>query len=388
MQFGCSHGRRNPAIPRRRPAPLLGLRRPLAALVASSTASMPRVPPRQLVWLSAALITLVPAAFGYWFHVRDQLGPGWKPRLPAAAVPYLATCWAAATTRLVDGCGGESCTGPRALRSDRRRVVRLLRGPEKSGGRPFHLVRLPGNQMLSSTWPNGLDLESLPRRSTGSRSSTCGPTFHRPRRPAYSRGAQIYRTLRPDLVAITGDRRQPRCIAWIPQTLGRLESRYRVFMSLAIMIFESHDPPASHWAAGLTYLGSRWIQLAVGGSRSLLAATIAWIAAADLGSARASAGGPADRLGPAPTNPGRGGTGRRAMGIAWRSDSPAFSAPSSLSLRRAYASGVSRSADRDARRAAVGQIPLSLPRITRLVLHAARHAAAGRVSNRSGLFPK
>ena len=263
----------------------------------------------KLVWLSAALlITLVPALFGYWFHVRGlRFGPGmglgW---LPAAAVPYLVTCWAAATLAAVDWLRRRVLhRSPGPLRSDRRRVVRLLQnGPDESGERHQHhfLVRFPGNQMLSlDVAERGLDLESLPEaldRFTIVHMTDLHFTG-RVAKAYFEEVAQICNTLRPDLVAITGDLiDKPRCIAWIPQTLGRLESRYGVFYVLG-----NHDLRvdttrlrAALGEAGLTYLGGRWIELAVGRRSIVLAGNeLPWIApAADLGRAPppASAGGP------------------------------------------------------------------------------------------------
>ena len=315
----------------------------------------------KLVWLSAALlITLVPAFFGYWFHVRGlRLGPGtglaW---LPAPAVPYLAACWAAATLSAVDWLWRRVLHRPPApLRSDRRRVVRLLQnGPRESGEEHEHdfLVHLPGNEILSlDVAERGLELERLPEaldRFTIVHMTDLHFTG-RVAKAYFEEVAQICNTLRPDLVAITGDLiDKSRCIAWIPQTLGRLESRYGVFYVLG-----NHDLRvdtarlrAALAEAGLTYLGGRWLELAVGRHSIVLAGNeLPWIApAADLAAAAAALAGGPPRIALAHSpdqllgeeTPGRLAAGRA---LARRSDSSAVSGPRCLPSRSGvtYASG-------------------------------------------------
>lgn len=134
----------------------------------------------KLVWLSAALlITLVPAFFGYWFHVRGlRLGPGtglaW---LPAPAVPYLAACWAAATLARSTGSGGTSCTGPRR-RSDRiaggsSACCKTARGSPARSTSTISSFTFRATKYSASTWPNGgSNWSACPRPSIDSRSST------------------------------------------------------------------------------------------------------------------------------------------------------------------------------------------------------------------------
>ena len=76
---------------------------------------------------------------------------------------YLVTCWARPPRRgrlAVRRRALHRSPGP--LRSDRRRVVRLLQnGPDESGERHQHPLRpLSGHQMLSLDVRTGLDLRA------------------------------------------------------------------------------------------------------------------------------------------------------------------------------------------------------------------------------------
>jgi predicted MPP superfamily phosphohydrolase len=217
--------------------------------------------------------------------------------IPPAALPYLATCWLTAFAVTIDW-GRRQAAGscPDSLRSDRRRVFRLLQNPAVSGceDREHHfLVRLPGNQILDlDVVERGLDLRGLPAaldRFTVLHLSDMHFTG-RVAKAYFEEVARICNDLAPDLVAITGDLIDtPACLDWIPDTLGRLRSRYGCFFVLG-----NHDVEVGAQAlrehleqAGLVDLGGRWVELAVGKERIVLAGNeLPWLPpAADFGQA-------------------------------------------------------------------------------------------------------
>ena len=238
----------------------------------------------KLVWLSTAvLVPSVPILFGYWFQVRaGHLGRdiGFST-IPLAAVPYLTTCWIAALVATVEWFVQRMfASPPESLRSDRRRVFRLLQhaaGPGPEDHDHHFLVRLPGNETLDlDVAERGLDLAGLPP-GLDQLSVLHISDLHFTGRVAkayFQEVVQICNDLTPDLIAITGDLVDtPACLDWIPDTLGRLESRYGNFF-----VRGNHDvhvePEALRRAleeAGLTDLGGRWVELSIGGEKIVLA---------------------------------------------------------------------------------------------------------------------
>jgi hypothetical protein len=262
----------------------------------------------KFVWLSVfVLVPSVPILFGYWFRVRaSDPGSGFTfAALPPAAVPYLAACWLAASAAIVDWLRRQFTATPGSLRSHRRRVFRLRHVPAAPGSedRLHHfLVRLPGNQTLDlDLVERGLDLRGLPPaldRFTVLHLSDLHFTG-RIAKSYFQEVVRICNDLEPDVVAVTGDLvDNSACLGWIPDTFGRLKSRYGCYFVLG-----NHDVEvgarllrATLEDVGLIDLGSRWLELAARGERIVLAGNeLPWFPpAADFRTAPppSTAGGP------------------------------------------------------------------------------------------------
>ncbi len=260
------------------------------------------------VWLSVfVLVPSVPMAMGYWFWTRaEHLGCELRfCTLPPAALPYLAVCGLAALFAVVAWIRRRVAGVPSSLRSSRRRVLRLREVPAASGGEhsPHHfLVHLPGNQTLDlEVVERGLDLRGLPPaldRFTVLHLSDLHFTG-RIAKTYFQEVVRICNDLEPDLIAITGDLvDNAACLDWIPDTLGRLQSRHGCYFVLG-----NHDAEvgaaglrAALEDVGLVDVGGRWLELAVGQERIILAGNeLPWFPpAADLENAPppSSRGGP------------------------------------------------------------------------------------------------
>ena len=102
---------------------------------------------------------------------------------------------------------------------------------------PHHfLVRLPGNQSLHlDLTERAIEVPRLPPAWDGL-SLVHLSDFHfngRVGKPYFQEIVRLSNELQPDLVMLTGDLvDRPRCIDWIPDTLGRLTARYGVYCVL------------------------------------------------------------------------------------------------------------------------------------------------------------
>ena len=350
-----------------------------------------------MVYLSVVVIVPgIPILFGYWFWVRaEQLGSAVAfSAFPLAALPYLATCWLAAIASMIHWFWRLS--PPDSLRSDRRRVFRLLRESELPGSEDHachFLVRLPGNQALElDVAERGLDVRGLPLTLDGFTVLHLSDLHFTGRVPKayFQQMVQICNNLKPDLVVLTGDLVDSRsCVDWIPETLGCLRAEYGCYFVLG-----NHDVEvgakflrATLEEAGLVDLGGRCMELAVRDASIVLAGNeLPWLApAADFGQA------------PLPTS--RGGVFRIALShspdqLPWAQRNEVdlllaghlhggqiripvvgpIVSPSRHGVR--YASGVFHSPPTlmHVSRGVSGEIPLRLncrPEIAKLTLHAA-----------------
>lgn len=254
----------------------------------------------KLVWLSMVVIApAVPIGFGCWFWIRaaHQGTAIAFSTIPPAAVPYLATCWLAAIAVTFHWFRRHvTASPPDSLRSDRRRLFRLLQDPADSGSTDHNhhfLVRLPGNQTLDlDVVERGIDLCGL--SPTLDRFTVLHLSdLHFSGRVAkayFQEVVRICNELEPDLVAVTGDLTDSSiCLSWIPDTLGQLRSRYGRYFVLGNHDVAIGPQPlrATLKEAGLIDLGGRWVELAVGQETIVLAGNeLPWLPpAADLSQA-------------------------------------------------------------------------------------------------------
>ena len=270
--------------------------------------SLPRWIVTPLTVAGFACAVWIPIGFEAWY-LKGALtleGLAERGRLGWLAGLYLVLCWVA---------GGATIAGwvrrrvlrrrPVALRHDRRRLCRLGEASDRVAsaqqGHDF-LARLPGNQILQ------LEIAELaveiPRlaRALDRLSIVHLSDFHftgRIGRAYFEEVVRLANELDPDLVAITGDLvdKSP-CIDWVPDTLGKLTSRYGSYFILG-----NHDL----WVdtdrlrrqlveSGLVDVGGRWQQIRVRGEAVVLAGNqLPWmVPAADLEHAppRSPQGGP------------------------------------------------------------------------------------------------
>ena len=251
----------------------------------------------KMVYLSVIVIVPgIPILFGYWFwvHAEHLGGAVTFSSLPFAALPYLVTCWLAAIASVIHWFW--RLPPADSLRSDRRRVFRLLRESELPGAEDHarhFLVRLPGNQVLDlDVVERGLDLRTLPQTLDGFTVLHLSDLHFTGRVPKgyFREMVQICNDLRPDLVVVTGDLvDSSSCVDWIPETLGCLKAEYGCYFVLG-----NHDVEvgaqvvrATLEAAGLVDLGGRCVDLTVrDGSIVLAGNELPWLApAADFGQA-------------------------------------------------------------------------------------------------------
>jgi hypothetical protein len=238
----------------------------------------------------------IPAAFFVWFP-RGELGVIGLDEAPPAiwlGRLYLGVSLAAgaATTlrwvrrRLLG-------RPPRVLRYDRPRpCARLLPpGPLSPGEEKWRfLVRLPGNEILQlEVVERAVEVPRLPE-ALDRLAIVHFSDLHFTGRVGKAYFDQVVRTsnaLEPDLVAITGDLADdPRCIDWIPDTLGRLKSRYGTYFILGNhdLWVDTDRLRRTLIGSGLVDLGSRWREARIRGEPVILAGNeLPWILpAADL----------------------------------------------------------------------------------------------------------
>ncbi len=238
----------------------------------------------------------VPAGLAWWFiHTGVDVfgGVPWRD-IPLSIVFYLGVCWVAAVAAIGRWVHrGMLYRPPAVLRSNRTRLVDLA---EHSGRPAFNehahhfLVHLPRNEILKldvtervieiSRMATVLDGLSIVHLSDLHFSGRVGKAY-------FQEVVRRSNQMEPDLVAITGDLvDRPPCIDWIPDTLGRLRTRYGVYYVLG-----NHDLRVDTdrlrqvlQQSGLVYLGGRWIQIEIRGQPVVLAGNeLPWLVpAADM----------------------------------------------------------------------------------------------------------
>ena len=258
--------------------------------------SLPRWIINPLTVAGFGCAVLIPVGFEAWYLAGSLTLAGLAGRglVGWLAGAYLVVCWAAGGVTVVTWFGRRALRRPPAvLRHDRRRLCRPLETAERAPAERHAydlLARLPGNQVLQ--------LEIAERAVEVPR--LAGPLdrlsivhlsdFHftgRVGRAYFEEVVRLANEFDPDLVAISGDLvDKSECIDWVPDTLGKLTSRYGSYFILG-----NHDV----WVqtdrlrrtlaeAGLVDVGARWIEIRVRGERVILAGNeLPWIVpAADL----------------------------------------------------------------------------------------------------------
>jgi hypothetical protein len=259
--------------------------------------------------LAAAACTVVILGWYAWYFRRHGAAISDADTLRMMGLgggSYLVFCWIAAAVSLVAwGRRHAFHRPPAALRSHRSRLLNLLRTPEHSNSEDHEhhfLVHLPGNEILHldvaertlevQRLDPALDRLSIVHLSDLHFTGRVGKGY-------FSEVVDLSNQFEADLVAITGDLvDNPDCIDWIPDTLGRLQSRYGVYFVLG-----NHDLRVDLRRlrgtladAGLIDLGGRWVEIKINYERIILAGNeLPWIPpAADLEHApkRSAGGGP------------------------------------------------------------------------------------------------
>ncbi|MCX7425983.1 MAG: metallophosphoesterase [Planctomycetia bacterium] len=244
-------------------------------------------------------IATIPVAAGVWLAWRGWtlLGPNDWLALPAAALFYLGLCWAAGATGIVQWAWRRARRRhPAVLRRHQSRSIRLAspRGKTASRDHVHHfLAHMPGNEVLDLDFAErslavprldaALDGLSIVHLSDLHFTGRIGKAF-------FQDVVALSNEQEPDLVAITGDLVDGAAyIDWMPDTLGRLNSRHGVFFVLG-----NHDLKVDTRRlrrtlvdAGLVDLGGCWTRIEVRGSPIVLAGNeLPWIPpAADMGNA-------------------------------------------------------------------------------------------------------
>ena len=261
---------------------------------------------KRIRYLCAACLALIPLGFGLWFASAGGaiVARGPCARIPWPGLSYLVLCWIMAAATIVRWLWRKAFQRPPAvLRYDRTQSVNPL-GPSataSSRSEEHHfLARIPGNEALELDMAErALEVPRLPAaldRLTIVHLSD----FHftgRVGKPYFQEVVRLSNQLEPDLVAITGDMvDESDYIDWIPDTLGRLTSRFGTYCVLG-----NHDSladvPRLRQAladSGLVYLGGRWLEITIRGEAVVLAGNeLPWFSpAADMQDApRGSADG-------------------------------------------------------------------------------------------------
>lgn len=222
------------------------------------------------------------------------------PRSGTALRPeslYLVACWAATALAMTQLAIRYLChRPPHVLRHHRTSLINLA-APPGSADSPDHehhfLARMPGNESLRlDLAERALELARMPAELEGLTILHLSDLHFTGRigKAYFQEVVRLANEMAPDLVAITGDLVDvDDCIDWIPDTLGRLTSRYGSYF-----VFGNHDLLVNtdrlrHVMvdAGLIDVGNRWKEVPVRGTSLLVIGNqVPWICpAADLAEA-------------------------------------------------------------------------------------------------------
>jgi hypothetical protein len=264
---------------------------------------------RRISRVMMLLLGIIALGLGTWvltagLTILDASGR-MDPKIPGPVRAYLVVCWIAAAVASIVWLARKLRDRPPGIQRCHRRERVALRSPTKGGnwetnGHHF-LLRLPGNESFDlDLAERALEIAWLPAELDGlsivhlSDLHFTGLVHKAYFEEVVRRSNQF----EPDLVAVTGDLLDHSDYTdWIPDTLGRLKSRYGVYFVLG-----NHDSKIDFLRlrralgdSGLIDLGSRWVEIRVGAHAIVLAGNeLPWFTpAADLAGAPAkTSGGP------------------------------------------------------------------------------------------------
>lgn len=213
-------------------------------------------------------------------------------RVPWPVLVYLGVCWIAAVASVVWWIWRHLIyRPPKVLRYHRRQLVDVLSPTPACEQQKHHfLVRLPGNQTLQlDVAERALEVPRL-AAALDRLSIVHLSDFHftgRVGKAYFQELVRLSNQLEPDLVAITGDVvDHPDYIHWIPDTLGKLTSRYGAYFVLGNHDVRADTPRIRRTLTdlGLVDVAARWIEIRVRGAGVVLAGNeLPWFApAADM----------------------------------------------------------------------------------------------------------
>lgn len=220
--------------------------------------------------------------------------PAALPRLAdhAAWLSYAVVCWTAlAATFPMWLVPKLTEKPPAALLANDTQMIDVA---ERLGFRPVHgaeaafFAGIRGNELLQlAVQRKELRIEGLPEELDGLKIAHLSDLHMTGQvgREFYDVVMDETNALDPDLVLITGDiLEKEKCLPWIPQTLGRLQSRHGKYFILGNHEKRLHDPDVLRQAmveCGFVDLGSRSQSVSLGGIEVLLAGTeVPWFGSA------------------------------------------------------------------------------------------------------------
>jgi len=202
---------------------------------------------------------------------------GAAPRLHGAGMAYLAACWLMGTLTIATWLFRRLFRPGRAVPRSQCSTYCDLRSTVAAVGAGQLLTRFPGNgafelevnelELALPRLPSALDGLRIAQLSDLHFSASVGKAY-------FQAVVQRCNQLSPDLVVLTGDLTEgDEQVAWIPDTLGRLTSRYGVFFVLGNhdILIDTARLCRVLSDAGLRHLDDRCVQLDVRGVPVILA---------------------------------------------------------------------------------------------------------------------
>jgi predicted MPP superfamily phosphohydrolase len=244
----------------------------------------------------ALALILIPTAYAVSFARHDvaMLEPrsGWNLLHPG--VLYVVICWTLAAMALVRlSLRYLLHHPPHVLRHHRTNLVDLRPAscpPNSPDGEHHFLVHMPGNESLQlDIAERALELARMPAELEGLTIVHFSDLHFTGRigKAYFQEVVERASSLEPDFVAITGDLVDcDTCIDWIPDTLGRLNSRYGSYFVLGNhdLLVDTERLRRTLTDSGLVDLGRCWREVPVRGTSLLwIGNELPWIRpAADL----------------------------------------------------------------------------------------------------------